>query len=436
MLKLQLARVTFLSGLLLAACQAPTPGIGNSPLSAPVGRGPTITCTIESAQNYPDIPLDTVRVTTDYVFVSTENGLYRATLNERRWSYLNCPNNFPRRGYFANYAHETDPIILITDQGLFSTSDNGDTWHLVSNAYNFPHAFVHPDGTLYAIAKIPVSCAEPIQDLRDVFDFLSGTSWKYTCLQDIIVMSSDFGQNWHDITGNTDRRTSFHEISQDPDHPDLVIVSMNRIRGYVRQATDKSYRWQTYQMWEWEKNHAPPQRAFYDQSATLNSYFDYQFGKQEDLPQFDILTEQKAYTFAPTDGKIIMVTIKFLPTTGSDQLVDLKDSVDLWGVRMRDSTGHSVEQLAKLTQSITATTSDRISLMWQYRSRPDFYRTTINHAQVYTKLIDLDNLLSFSTSGIYQVQFIYDNTAIAGRDQGEWIGSFASNVFTVTITAP
>jgi hypothetical protein len=154
-----------------------------------------------------------------------------------------------------------------------------------------------------------------------------------------------------------------------------------------------------------------------------------------DLPGFDISTAQAAYTFASADKKIIDATVKFLPATGSDQIIDLKDSVDLWGVRVLDSAGHRSYQLARLIH-LMATSSDRKTLVQQYRDRPDFYRISIDHARAYTKSIDLDDLFNLSIPGIYQVQFIYDNTSIAEGDHGEWVGSFAGNVFTVTITAP
>ncbi len=402
-----------------------------------------ITCTIESALNQPDTRLDSIRLTDDYVFALTQNGLYRAAPNEQRWSYLRCPHIFGAQGSFAGHVHSTDPIILITDQGLFSTSDNGSTWRLVSNAYQFSHAFLHPDGTLYAIAAITFPCAEPIRDAKAVLDSLSGASLNRTCFRNIVVMSSDFGQNWHDISGNIAGGVSLYGIFQDPNHPDLIILSGNSVRNYILQATDKNYGWQMHRTLDWLKTHTFPGHDFFTKAyatqttlymlpATLANYFDHDFGEQVGLPGFDISTDQAAYTFTSADSKIVSATVKFLPTTDSDQLVDLMGSADLWGIRVVDGAGHHTDQSAKLTQ-LRATSSDKTTLAWQYRDRPDFYKARIDHTQVYTKTIDLDDLFNFSTPGVYQVQITYDNTSIAESDHGEWVGYFSGSVFTVTV---
>ncbi|CAG0930388.1 hypothetical protein TFLX_01706 [Thermoflexales bacterium] len=446
-MKHRLKLVVLLCYLLLAACQAPAPGIGDSPLAAPAGRGPAITCTVEPAQNYHNLNMESIRLTTDYVLALTPYGFYRATLKEHRWVHLHCPGNLPTEGSFASHVQPTDPILFSTKQGLFSTSDNGNTWHLVSNAYSFDNAFVHPDGTLYAITTIRFPCPESIHDAKSALDFLRGKSWNHTCRsRSFIVMSSDFGQDWHDITNNIDRKFYLQRISPDPDHSDLIVLDGGAFNDYILQATDKNYNWQMYKTSNWRKNHAlssqdffakdyRAQTHYYALGATLTNYFDYNFGEQVYLPGFDLLTDQTDYAFVPAGSKIITATIKFLPATDSAQLIDLKDSTDLWGIRILDSAGHNFDQLPKLAQSF-AQSSSRQKSMLQYRGRPDFYRFTVNHTQTYTKSIDLDDLFNLSVPGVYQVQLIYNDASLVDRDHWEWGGSFAGKVFTVTVTPP
>ncbi len=441
----RLAYVIFPLWLLLAACQSHNPAIGTSPSVTPFSPGTVITCTLESASNQSDIELDSVRLTDDYILALTENGLYRTTPNERRWSYLHCPDVLPVKGFFTGHTRSSDPILFITKEGLFSTSNNGSTWHLVSNAYPFENAFLLSDGTLYAITSITFSCLEPIRSAKDALDFLRGESWNHICRRNIVVMSSDFGQNWRNITGNIDEGISLYGISEDPDNPNLVILSGNNLGDYTLQAIDNNYNWQMYKTLDWRKNHPSSSKglftkdywtqtpsAYYELRATLANYFDYSFGERVFLPGFDLLTNQAAYTFAPAGSKIITATIKLLPAIGSAQLIDLKDSADLWGIRILDNTDHSIDQLPKLIQLMNAS-SDRQRLVQRYRDRPDFYRTTISHAQTYTKSIELNNLFNLSAPGVYQVQLIYNNASIVDRDNGEWSGSFAGNVFTVTV---
>jgi hypothetical protein len=261
-------------------------------------------------------------------------------------------------------------------------------------------------------------------------------------------MSTDFGQNWHDITGPIARQFSLQRIRQDPDHPDLIVLDEGQYSDYTLQAKDRTYNWQMYETSIWQKNHTLSSQdffakdywiqspsAYYELRATLTNYFDYNFGERVYLPGFDLLTNQASYTFAPADSKTVSVIIKFLPATDSAQLIDLKDSTDLWGIRILDSAGHSIDQLPRLTQSLNKS-ADRQKLVQQYRDRPDFYRITINHTLAYTKSIELDDLFSLSVPDVYQVQLIYNTASIVDRDHGEWSGSFAGNVFTVTITAP
>ncbi len=378
-----------------------------------------------------------------FAIASTDEGLFRASSIDKKWYHLECPPALPVMGRFVYQSNPVNTILFITTSGLYGSNDNGQTWSLLSNAYNFQSAFLHNDRSLYAIVTTKREITNPPQIAQDIPWQVTKPDGEQYYIRDIIIVSKDFGRTWQDITGNIPAGVRLYGVFQDPDHSDLVVLLGNSIRNYIFQSSDKSYDWQMSIEWIWSSSHAKSEDDFFQKGystqtilfelpGTLGNYFAHSFGSSPYLPAFDIALGQNAYEFTPADKKFIEVSIVFLEEQDAPVLVDIRDSSPLWGVRVITPTGQRIE---------VPVTSDRLSrdahskgeTLMTNRTGADFERFIVSKKQSYTRLLNLDSLTDFSAVGVYKVQLIYDDSFLADRNQGEWVGMFASNVFTVTI---
>ena len=74
-------------------------------------------------------------------------------------------------------------------------------------------------------------------------------------------------------------------------------------------------------------------------SATLENYFDHPFGSATQLDGVTIRTKQANFTFDKDRPKVIPVAIHFLPEKGSVHLLDLRDDLDFWGIKVITPSG-------------------------------------------------------------------------------------------------
>ena len=57
----------------------------------------------------------------------------------------------------------------------------------------------------------------------------------------------------------------------------------------------------------------------------------------------------------------------------------------------------------------------------------------LGHHQSYKRTSNLSEMCDFSKPGTYRVQLIYDNTRIADKDKGAWVGLFSGPVFEINV---
>ena len=274
-----------------------------------------------------------------------------------------------------------------------------------------------------------------------------------------VHQSNDIGQTWSDITG--DSFGMILDVFPDPDHPELVCLRVNSIRGYVMQAEDQDYHWNPIVEWEWHPE-VRQTTGFFDGLyttqttahtlvASMENYFDYDFGVETSLCAFEISPVRKRFEFGAGEPVSIPLTLAFRenlpvqsvyrrqrgsegpePTPAVIRMLDDSESIDMWGMRIEFDD----QREAKRTDACESVynSRQREEARAAVRAQDRWQVFALSAAEPYQRTVDLSGLHSFSRPGTYRVQLFYDNGWVAERARGEWIGSFTSSVFEVVIT--
>jgi hypothetical protein len=319
------------------------------------------------------------------VFVSNQKGLFRAELSTQTWKQLPLASGMPVDGFFAEQPSSSKTVLYYAPKwitamvpeeamkvpGLYASEDNGQSWRLISKSDDYGPVFLHPNGKLFAVTN---------------GGNVMGTARIY--------LSNDIGANWRDITnGSTMQIIS---IFADPDHPNLVCLIGNSIRGYILQATDENYMWQETREWEWRRIHHK-EKEFFDRfyhttttlhvlHATLLNYFAHDFGNRPALPAFDIVPRKDAYTFSQAQAKVVEVSVPFLAeplrrdANGvwrmqrpglTIKLLDERDGVGLWGINVEAPNGRKTHFGPSVSKSVYES-KERAKTQLQLRETGDF----------------------------------------------------------------
>jgi hypothetical protein len=366
------------------------------------------------------------------VFAANAQGIFHATKKDKKWRHLPIPKQMPPNGKFVDVPKDSDHILYFSAthpwdkpdpaQGLYDSADGGMTWCLLSGEHYFQHVLLHRDGSLYAI----VLCTEKTKQGNAL-------RWKILRAPALAVPPK-----WEDITGDIGVGVELLGIFEDPDHDGLVCLTGNCLRTYIIHANDKNYRWQMTRAWEWRKQpetdesflrqYYGTQTTLYMLSATLKNYFDHPFGSATQLAGLTIRTKQANFTFAKDQPKVISAAIHFLPEVGSVRLLDLRDDLDFWGIKVITPSGERISRAAK-GQSLRKDQKAKQA----YRDRKDLVTVEIKNGKPYQRSIDLDQLFDFSKPGVYKVLLSYHSMGLTDGDKKEWSGAFSGQVFTVTI---
>ena len=391
------------------------------------------------------LPVISILLRKHDVFASNDGGIFRASLLEKKWERVKMPATMPRGGRFADQPEDAKVIFYYADKlpsitrsesggsiyGFYISEDDGRTWRLVSQKDDYGPVFLHPNGTLYAATN-----AATFMDHAHIW------------------MSKDVGISWREITGK-----SFGMIVSmfaDPDHPGLICLVGNSIRGYVFQATNETYDWRAIVEWDWRREHqAKDQLPLYGYStrtviymlnATLNNYFEFDFGRLTALPAFDLIPEKTQFVFHKDERKTIPVSLRFLPADSQISAVarlqqpapttikipDQKEGTDLWGMNILNPDGTRTAVQAQVTKMIYES-RERAETLNRIKAEGKFQVYDINHEQSLTRSIDLSKLYDFTKTGTYRIQLIYDNSFLDDQSDGKWVGSFRSRIFEVLI---
>lgn len=388
-------------------------------------------------------PLRSVFARAADVFASTEDGLYRASKSEKRWRRLPTPETMPLEGYFVIQPESSAEILYYTPgvqnmpgrdvkdkkvYGLYRSRDDGQRWQMVSHEFDFRYMFLHPGGTLYAIVEtryeLPKAPGAP-----------EGRHNRKFGIRQRVIVSADLGNSWRDITGNIAPDIQLFGIFADPDHSGLACLQGWGARGYILQAENDRYDWQMSVDAVWREQHETEETFFnryygsqstlYLVQASLNNYFQYDFGSGIDVPAFEIVPSASAYTFAQTGEKPVRANVLFRLATTMVRLADVDNGVTCWGMRVSDPSGKYTNIPPHIVgpRNLAGATADSKNTRMH----------TISNKQPYERTIDLAQIYAFPEKGIYKVQLVYDNKLVANSLKNQWSGFFAGQTFTVTI---
>ena len=393
-----------------------------------------------------NLPLRSVLPRTYDVFASNEEGIFRILKDEQRWLRLPTTETMPMNGYFVAQTNDAADIFYFTPRlqtaqnssivkkkafGLYRTRDNGLSWQLLSQDYNFCHVFLHPEGVLYAIVETYFGTPKAqksggAQEPRNA---------QRLGIRQNILQSRDMGHTWHDITGPMAQQNfQLFGIFADPDNPGLICLNAWSTRGYIMQADNEDYNWQTIVDSAFRKNHETDESFFnryygtkstlYMQQATLANYLQYSFGEEVDLPAFDIVPEQMAFTFPQEGEKTVSFSVQFLPNSPTVKIIDSENTSACWSLRFISPSGKRYD---------AGQSSARPAMTMQGMKSSNYQMINVNCNHPYARTIDLSQLSKFSETGTYRIQLLYDNTRIPGDHNGRWAGFFGSRIFEVTI---
>lgn len=433
-------------GLVPVACRRQT----KQPPAAPTktAAGSKVDATAQR-----DTHLTSVLVREGDVFAANAVGLYRASRTEKRWRHLPTPGELPPSGAFGRVPGSSEAILYyvprsrawkIPDKeskrfGLYASEDTGETWSLLSDEHDFRDVFLHDDGTVYAIVetRYPFPVRQP--------GYTTGIPWSTTdasgrkiAIRQRILRSGDTGRTWEDITGTIGPGVELLGIFADPDHPDLICLNANCIRGLVLQAADADYEWKTSVVWNWRERHMTDEMffgrsqtgggsPFYRLRATLDNYFAHSFRDRVEINPFDIVTGRSTYVFSKGQSKHVEVAVHFYCEQPDLVFKDLTTSLDRWGIRVKTPAGkrEGVYPLAG---------TNRGKPREEYLASDEIVSWRLTRERPYRRSLDLAALYDFQAAGTYRVQLRYNGYRVADFNKKEFSGGFAGNVFEVRVS--
>ncbi len=411
----------------------------------------------EPTRDEANMPLTAVSKRESFVFASTPNGLFRASLETKRWERLKTPPQMPLNGTFAAQPGRSPVVIYVATRstfnannerprpdsryGLYVTKDNGLTWELVSERDDFGVTLLNPNGVLFAVTG----------------DDEIGQK---------VVRSTDLGKTWRDITGTASGQ--FMGLSPDPDHPGLIQIHAWGLREYTFVADDENYQWRSVHgrppvagrrpSNDFFSRDSSTTNRFHRYPATLSNYFQYDFGDQVSVQALEVLPEKTRFEFARGARIVVPVRVVFhfdadtaladpqhpaakgrpipKPTPPAEKFADGPDGTDFWGLRV-ESAGDQIEKYPAGrrvgTTSFESTADGKTVTSTRQPPAVKYRVVDLSPSSPYAREIDLGRLSDFSKLGEYRVQIIYDSGGHAEQDESVWDGHFTSPVFTVII---
>ncbi len=387
----------------------------------------------------------------EVVFAATNNGLYRASMSDKIWYKLPTPSSLPSWGHFARESSTSSPLVYFTGAGemgmmkepntLFVSKDLGLSWTLTSTQYNLLDAFVHPDGSLYAVAYIKTT-TPPSKKNPSYSESTSSADGQTYYPERRVLVSHNLGKSWSDISeGLPTQYENF--VVQDPDHPELIsVVSSRPMHAFsvdVYQADDQHYHWRKT---EKHPNELPGNRENIFGSlspgsnntndvATLSSFFKLPYlkwGNSLGVQAGQIVTEKPAYAFRQHEPMPVMLTIKFVFSRPPLKFYDNKDETVCWNLRGFPEQGKNFYSKCKATD-LYINSPDHEAKMKQYADDLNRVIVDLDEAHPYTRTIDLSKLYDFPAPGKYRIQLVKALCSFFKED-----ASFAGQVIEVTIT--
>jgi len=428
--KLVVAFATLVAaGLLCAGCSEsqPLPSPDNSPL----------TDSEKQARFF------AVARTGDYVVAANTNGFFRTQISTKKWERVSHPQKMPAYGHFTTSLSDSNSIFFCAggDDGFYASRDAGTTWRLVSKKFDFQFVFQNKDGRIYAIVEktftpsanesAPITTTDKSGNKRHI-------RWG-------VVVSSNEGRTWRDISANIGTGMMLESIFPDPTAPTRVCLRGSGIRGYVLQATDDNYtKWNSTVEWDWQKDKKTDDEflhsdyfattTYYTLRANLQNYFDYDFGSSSEIPAFAIEVDTNHLEFATGQTVRVPITLIFRPDYAPVKLVDATNNVEFWRIHCISPDGKRVEAFGRSNQYEKVKDSEKLNQ--RIGDSTGFQVVKLSSTNSYSRTVALDKLTDFSKPGTYRIRLSYDSVGWGWEDKkhsGIWGGGFSSPIFTLTI---
>jgi RNA polymerase sigma factor (sigma-70 family) len=401
-------------------------------------------------------PLTAVSKRESYVFASTPEGLFRASLKTKQWERLKMAPGMPPNGTFAAQPGKSPVLIYVAMRsavdsrpprrgaryGLYLSRDDGASWKLISERDDYGATLLHPSGALFAVTG------------ADGANF-----------GDKVLRSPDLGKTWRDITG--DARGQFRNLEPDPDHPGLIRIDAWALRGLRLTADDENYHWKSAPEWERIPGRRPTDDFFLRTAvsttlyisypATLANYFQYDFGNQTSVHALEVVVPKTRFEFARGARVVIPVQVVLhydsecalaawrkaaaegrrypRPEPPRVQFADVPEGTDFWGLRVESADAQIEKYPPDRHVWISGAPTDGSKAVEDTKPKaPLKYRVVdLSPSSPYGRKIDLSRLADFGKPGEYRVQILYCSVGAPNRKKGVWDGSFTSPVFTVVI---
>jgi hypothetical protein len=378
---------------------------------------------------------------------ATSQGLYQATDTEKIWRKMPTPDNWPHfLPYLAQQSLSSPQLACYAGNefggpdfnktsGLWISGDTGKTWTQVLKE-NVSDAFIHPDGSLYAVVARTTRTPFPPGG-----DSVSSTDAKgipyYPSIH--LLVSRDGGRNWNDITPQLRPAFGLWGIVQDPDHVDLICVRSDQImhlsRTFIFQATDKNYHWRENRSDEWhhelssvddlfERPMSGTATSISELPANLENFFKFPYprhGRNPTLPTYFLKAEKTAYQFHLHQPMPIKVSSFFLDAGASITVTDHPDPQIFWGLKVQPQGGALTWANPK-TAELNTDYSDHEAKLAAYTNDPHNFRRQVDQEHPYERTINLRDLYEFKQPGTYRVALFIDSIYL-DRKTGSSLGT-------------
>jgi hypothetical protein len=404
-------------------------------------------------------PLKSVSKRESFVFATTGNGLYRASLETKRWEKLKTPPDMPLDGKFASQPGRSPILLYVALRstirgknepprpglrfGLYLSRDDGMTWELVSERDNFGATLLHPSGVVFAVTGA---------------DGVNAGSQ--------LLRSTDLGKTWSDITGKAFGQ--FQSLKPDPDHPGLIRIRAWAWRDYTVVAEDEKYEWKAHHPGPRVTGRRPSDEFFERSSsssnrhhlfaATLANYFKYDFENKTQVQALEIVPLKTRFEFARGARVVIPIHVVLhydpdtvwedrrrpaadgrplpKPEPPTEKFADQPGGVDFWGLRVEtaeDQIQKYPEGRRRVTMTVESTADGRTVSKTSQPPAAKYEVFNLSPSSPYEREIDLGKLHDFSKPGEYRVQLLYNSGGHPEADRSVWDGSFDSPVFTIIV---
>jgi len=394
------------------------------------------------ATNLANEKIASLLVLQDEVLASTADGVYRASLRDKKWWRVGDPDVSHVPIQFAVQPKPRGRIFGFVPRTYYPTDFDGHSGRLKAKA---PGLYASDDKGLSWSLR---NDREDFVTLLQVADKLFATvREKEGAMNNRVMVSENDGADWKDLTDPPSRASS---IFPDPDHPGLICLSEEGIRLVIYQADDSNYKWRRLGPLQLRgglhsdfigvSSYGVTLGIAYQAFATLANYFKLGFGQQTSLPGLRLMPQHDSFTFSKSATKRIQIQVQFVAEGQKTLFLDSPKTLDCWALSVQNPDGKVVISPFPGEKAVNYDHGDRQAGAKRYRESNDVSKLLIEPGQSFRRLIDLDEMGDFSEIGKYRISVRYNDSWLATTNNwvntpvSDFMGLFGSQAFDVTIT--